>query len=69
MSNKNYGYIYCMINDSMPNLCKIGLVYTKNKTSFDRAKELSNSTSCPTPFRVVYDIKVKNPYKYEKNIT
>lgn len=35
-----------------------------------RAKELSNTTntSCPLPFNVVYDIKVKNSYKYEKKV-
>ena len=61
-----YGYVYCLINDCMPNLCKIGYTNRINKTSHDRAKELSNSTSCPTEFKVVFDIKVKNPLKYEK---
>ena len=60
----NCGYVYCMINESIPNLCKIG--FTK-KTSLKRAKELYN-TSSPTPFKVVFDIKVKNPQKYEKII-
>lgn len=64
----NYGYVYCMINDSMPDLCKIGCVNTINKTSHDRANELTNSTSCPLPFKVVFDIKVREPFKYEKII-
>jgi len=67
-SNNDYGYVYCMINISMKNLCKIGFVNIKNKTSHDRAKELSSSTGCPTPFEVIFDIKVKNPSKYEKII-
>jgi hypothetical protein len=62
----NYGFVYCLINDCMPNLCKIGYTDTFNKTSQDRAKELSRSTSCPSDFKVVFDIKVKNPHKYEK---
>jgi hypothetical protein len=64
----NYGYVYCMINQSMPDLCKIGMVHKENKTSHDRAKELSDSTSSPLPFKVVFDIKVKEPFKYEKKI-
>jgi hypothetical protein len=46
----DYGYVYCMINDSMPNLCKIGYINTINKTSKDRALELSSHTSCPSLF-------------------
>jgi len=64
----DYGYIYCMTNKYMPNLCKIGFVNTINKTSHDRAKELSSNTSCPIEFEVIFDIKVKNPQKYEKRI-
>lgn len=64
----SYGYVYCMTNKYMPNLCKIGFINTENKTSENRAKELSKTTSCPFMFQVVYDIKVKNPQKYEKRI-
>lgn len=68
LNNNNYGYVYCLTNKYMPDLCKIGYVNTENKTSLDRAKELSSNTSCPIIFQVVYDIKVKNPQKYEKRI-
>ena len=34
-SNNDYGYVYCMTNISMKNLCKIGFVNIKNKTSHD----------------------------------
>lgn len=68
-SNENdYGYVYCMINKYMPHLCKIGYVNKPGKTSRDRAKELSSNTCCPIDFEVIFDIKVKNPHKYEKKI-
>lgn len=68
LSLHSYGYVYCMTNKYMPNLCKIGFVNTENKTSHNRAKELSKTTSCPFMFQVMYDIKVKNPQKYERRI-
>jgi hypothetical protein len=61
----SFGYVYCLTNDYMPNICKIG--YT-NKTSHDRAHILSKNTSCPDKFNVIFDIKVKDPQKYEKRI-
>ena len=64
----SYGYVYCLTNKYMPNLCKIGFVNTENKTSHHRAKELSSHTNCPEHFDVEFDIKVKNPQKYEKRI-
>ena len=64
----NYGYVYCLVNKDIPHKCKIGCVKAINRTSHDRAKELSSSTSCSMPFIVVFDIKVKNPLKYEKII-
>ena len=64
----DYGYVYCMINKYMPNLCKIGFVNKSGKTSRDRAKELSSNTCCPIDFEVIFDIKVKEPKKYEKRI-
>ena len=68
--NKNhiYGYVYCITNKFIPELCKIGFVDTFNKTSHNRARELSQTTSCPFPFEVIFDIRVKNPAKYEKRI-
>lgn len=64
----NYGYVYCLYNKYMPNICKIGYTNKPNKTSQDRANELSRHTNCPVPFEVMFDIKVKNPAKYEKFI-
>lgn len=66
MLNKNgYGYVYCIINDLFPELCKIGMTY---RTSHERNDELSKNTSIPQDFTLIYDIKVKNPQKYEKII-
>jgi hypothetical protein len=56
-----------MTNESLLGLCKLGHVHVPNKSSQTRAKELSN-TSIPTDFKVAYDIKVKNPSKYERII-
>jgi hypothetical protein len=52
-----------LINNSMNGLCKIGFTRGPLKNSHIRAKELSNSTSCPTEFKVAMNIKVKNPHK------
>ena len=47
------GYVYILQNDSMPGLLKIGKTA---RNSRERAKELSSSTSVPTPFRVVFEL-------------
>ncbi len=47
------GYVYILENDSMPGLIKIGKTA---RNSRERAKELSNSTGIPTPFRVVFEL-------------
>ena len=64
----DYGFVYCMTNESMPNICKIGCIKSTNRTSIDRAKELTNSTSSPLPFNVIFDIKVKDAFRYENII-
>ena len=45
------GYVYALINPSMPGLVKVGRT-GRNPT--DRASELSGATGVPTPFVVVY---------------
>jgi len=64
--NINYGYVYCLTNTCMPGICKIG--QTVEKTSQERADQLSSTTSCPVSFEVVYYICVRDPLKYEKII-
>jgi hypothetical protein len=56
-----------MINESDPETSKVGVVNTEEKTSHDRATELFN-TSVHAKFSVIFDIKVKNPFFYEKII-
>lgn len=45
-----HGFVYFLENPSMRGLFKIG--FTKNHPKL-RAQELSQRTSCPTPFRVL----------------
>lgn len=59
------GYVYVMVNPSLPNLVKIG------KTTRDpneRAKELSASTGVPTPFIAVFYKPFTNCDMAEKTI-
>ncbi len=55
MSSK--GYVYILINPSMPGLLKIGKTMRNPE---DRAKELSAATGVATPFIVAYKIEVNN---------
>ncbi len=57
------GYVYCMSNDSMPGLLKIGMTTDEPE---ERAKELSSATGVPFPFRVEQCKKVANPRAKEK---
>ena len=59
------GYIYVLMNPSMPNLVKIGKT-TRNPE--ERAKELSSTTGVPTPFTVVYDGYFQSCTKAEQHI-
>jgi hypothetical protein len=55
------GYLYCMTNPYIQDLCKIG--YTTNDPSL-RAKSLSN-TSVPDKFIVHYSLYIDNACKHE----
>ena len=48
---RSSGYVYALINPSMPKLVKVGRT---SRTPVDRANELSGATGVPTPFVVVY---------------
>lgn len=54
------GYVYILVNDSMPGLIKIGKTTRNSRT---RARELSNSTGVPTPFTIAFELSSE---KYEK---
>ncbi len=46
------GYLYVLVNSSMPGLVKVGKT---TRAPSDRANELSNTTGVPTPFVVAFD--------------
>ena len=50
-SNVGQGYVYVMVNPSLPNMVKIGKT---TKDPNDRAKELSATTGVPTPFMAIF---------------
>lgn len=60
-----WGFVYCMANEAMPNLYKIG--YT-TKTPMARAEELSSSSGVPEPFEVLFYLETKNPAQVEAKI-
>ena len=51
------GYIYCLTNESMYGLVKIGEIHAEGKTPHDRARELY-TTGVPSPFKVEFAKKV-----------
>ncbi len=59
------GYIYILINPSMPGLVKIGKT---SRESEKRADELSRSSGIPTPFIVAYEEEVTDCDLVEKII-
>lgn len=59
----NYGFIYCMANQSMPGIYKIG--QTERPPSY-RCAELSKSTSSPTEFEILMYAEVEDPRQTER---
>ena len=59
------GYVYILVNDSMPGLIKIGKTA---RNSCARARELSTSTGVPTPFKVAFELSSKNYEKLEREM-
>ena len=55
------GYLYCLSNESMPGLLKVGMT---SRTPEDRAKELF-TTGVPLPFKIEFAKKIKNTNKKE----
>lgn len=51
------GVIYVMVNQSMPNVVKIGKT---TRASEERAAELSSTTGVPTKFFVAYEVSVSD---------
>ncbi len=58
------GYVYALWNRFFPDLIKIGFTF---RTPEIRARELSG-TGLPEPFKVVDEIKCRNPFSLEREI-
>lgn len=61
------GYIYCLTNEAMPGLVKIGEMHTEGRTPEDRIRELY-TTGVPLPFFIEFAKKVQNPVEAEGRI-
>jgi hypothetical protein len=61
------GYIYCLTNETMPGLVKIGEIHTEGRSPDDRARELY-TTGVAMPFNIEFAKKVKNPAEAEARI-
>lgn len=59
------GFVYCLVNASIPGLVKVGAT---TKDPITRAKELSASTSAPLPFVLAYHRAVRFPFAVEAEI-
>jgi len=60
-----YGFVYFLTSESMPGLYKIGFTSKHPKA---RAAEISNSTGCPTPFKVFTYIGCESPREVERHL-
>jgi len=58
IKRQQFSYVYVLSNSSMSGILKIG--YTDNDP-ISRANELSNSTSVPTPYRVIREYPFATP--------
>lgn len=60
-----YGFIYCMGNEAMPGIYKIGMT---ERAPSQRCAELSSSTSAPLPFDLLFYGEVEDPCRAEREI-
>jgi len=61
----NYGFIYCLGNQAMPGIYKIGM--TERAPSM-RCAELSGATAAPLPFDLLMYGEVEDPFSVERKI-
>jgi hypothetical protein len=59
------GYVYLLVNLSMPDLVKIGQTTRDPRT---RAQELGSVPGVPTPFTLVFDVQVGDPPAAEQYV-
>lgn len=57
------GYLYLLLNPSMPGLVKIGKT---NRTPDQRASELASATGVPEPFILLYELFVQDATEAER---
>ncbi|MBO9428494.1 GIY-YIG nuclease family protein [Sulfitobacter sp. R18_1] len=60
--SSQWGYVYILTNPSFPGLLKIGMT---TRTPAVRARELSSATGVPTPFKVIFSSRTRNPKRVE----
>lgn len=58
----SWGFVYCMANESMPGMYKIGFT---RASPYERAIQLSKGTGVPSPYIVLFYADVPNPAHYE----
>lgn len=61
----NYGFIYCLGNRAMPGIYKVGKT---DRSPSQRCFELSNSTSAPAPFDILFYVEVDNALSTEREL-
>jgi hypothetical protein len=61
----NYGFIYCLGNEAMPGIYKIGMT---DRAPSQRCFELSNTTSAAKPFDLLCYGEVNDALRIEKQI-
>lgn len=61
----NYGFIYCLGNQAMPGIFKIGMT---ERAPSQRCAELSSATAAPLPFSLLFYGEVENPQSVEREI-
>lgn len=60
-----YGFVYCLMNESFPDLYKIGCT---ERSPTQRADELSAASGVPSSYYVVAYIECENPQVVERDI-
>lgn len=61
----SYGFIYCLTNECMPGICKIGFT---DRAPSQRCRELSASTSVPVNFYIEFYVEVEGAAAIERQI-
>lgn len=64
-NSSNAGFVYVLINQSFPDMVKIGRTYD---SSTERAVKLSRNTAVPTEFTVIYDELVADCVHVERGM-